>query len=215
MQLLEKGESSLSRIFPSSLTVCIEKGDAPWHPERQSLVKKLKVAAKKQAGPQSAAPSTHGRGSSSESSDSDSDDSSEYYSESEPEKEPEEPSPLPSTRPVDPNKAVEYDLIKTVWAKHSSVLSGEIIRTALKDTWDIFKGIRDKWKARCTNLQQAIDTKNLTNEKAYERRVTEARRLLESCIHLTLKHGHPSIVERYVKIPPIQRLLSFILGRGK
>ena len=162
------------------------------------MVKKLKLAAKKQAGAKPTA-SAHSRGSSSSgSSDSDSDDSSEYYSESEPEKEPDEPSPLPPARPVDPNKAVEYDLIKTVWAKRSSVLSGTVIRVALGETWDIFKGIRDKWKAKCTSLQQAVEKKDQANERAFERRVTEQRRLLESCIGLTLTHGHPSIVEKYV-----------------
>ena len=142
--------------------------------------------------------SAQNRGSSSSSSDSDSDDSSELYSESEPEKDIEEPSPLPSVRPVDPNKAVEYDLIKTVWARRSSVLSGTVIRVSLGETWDIFKGIRDKWKAKCTSLQQAVEKKDQASEKAFERRVAEQRRLLESCISLTLKHGHPSIVEKYV-----------------
>ena len=175
-----------------------EKGGDPWHPDRELLVKKLKIAAKKQAGPYSTVASAQNRGSSSSSSDSDSDDSSELYSESEAEKEVEEQSPLPPARPLDPNRAAEYDLIKTVWAKRSSVLSGTEIRIALSETWDIFKGIRDKWKTKCISLQQAIEKKDQAGEKAFERRVAEQRRLLESCIGLTLKHGHPSIVEKYV-----------------
>ena len=134
----------------------------------------------------------------SESSDSDSDDDSEYYSESEKEIEPEEPSPLPVTRPADPNKAVEYDVIKAVWAKKNAGLSGAIIRTALTEYWDIFKGIRDKWKIKTNALQQAVEKKDQASSKAYERRIVEQRRLLESCIRLTLRHGHPDIIEKYV-----------------
>ena len=133
----------------------------------------------------------------SESSDSESDDDS-AYSESDVEMQIEEPSPLPPTRPADPNKAVEYDVIKAVWAKRSVGLSSTVIRTALSDYWNIFKGIREKWKARATSLQQAVEKKDQANIKTYERRVSEQRRLLESCIGLTLKHGHPDIVEKYV-----------------
>ena len=132
----------------------------------------------------------------SDSSESESDDSSEYYSDSEAEKEPDEPFPLSSNRPADPNKAVEYDLVKAVWAKRSSILSGPVIRTALGEVWDILKGVRDKWKSKATNLQQAIEKKDQATEKAFERRVAEQRRLLESCNGLLLKHGHPSIIEK-------------------
>lgn len=186
----------LRRDRRSTLTIGTEKGDGPWHPDREPLVKKLKLAAAKQAGAKPSASSAQSRtSSSSDSSDSDSDDSS-VYSESEPEKLPDEPSPLPPSRPVDPNKAVEYDLIKAVWAKRSSVLPGPAIRSALTETWDIFKAIKDRFKSKQTSLQQAVEKKDQTNERAFERRVTEQRRLLESCINLTLKHGHPSIVDK-------------------
>lgn len=168
-------------------------------------MKKLKVVATKMSGPRPGTSATPSRSdsaansaSSSESSDSDSEDESQYSDESEIEVRPEEPSPLPSIRPADPNKAVEYDIIKTVWAKRSKALSGTVIRTALGEYWDIFKSIRDKWKAKSTSLQQAIEKKDQANKTAYERRVVEQRRLVESCIRLTLKHGHPSIVEKYV-----------------
>ena len=136
--------------------------------------------------------------SSSEPSDSESEDDSAYSAESDVEIQPDEPSPLPASRPADPNKAVEYDVIKAVWAKKSAGLSSTVIRSALTEIWDIFKGIRDKWKSKATSLQQAVDKKDQANMKAYERRVVEQRRLLESCIGLTLKHGHPDIIERYV-----------------
>ena len=176
-----------------------EKGDGPWPPEREHLVKKLKVTARKQSGPRPSATVISAKGSSSSdgSSESATDDSSSALdSDSEPEKEVYEPSPIPPTRPHDPNKAVEYDLLKAVWAKRSSVLSSPTIRTALAEVWDIFKNIRDKWKTKAANLQQAIEKKDQATEKAFERRVAEQRRLLENCINIVLKHGHLSIVEK-------------------
>lgn len=190
------------------LNLVVEKGTDPWHRDREPVLKKLKVTETKLSGPRSATRSPQARtgttaesASPSESSDSDSDDDSEYYSESDVEIEPEEPSPLPTTRPADPSKAVEYDVIKAVWAKKSTSLSGAVIRTALTEYWDIFKGIRDKWKIKSNSLQQAIEKKDQTNSKTFERRVLEQRRLLESCIRLTLKHGHPDIIEKYVSFP--------------
>lgn len=195
--------TSFKKASVLSLTGCTEKGTDSWHRDREPVLKKLKTTEQKLSTPRSAAPS-HSRSESktesaspTESSDSDSDDDSEYYSESEVEVEPEEPSPVPASRPVDPNKAVEYDVIKAVWAKKNMGLSSTVIRTALTEYWDIFKGIRDKWKARSISLQQATDKKDQTNIKTYERRVLEQRRLLESCIRLTLKHGHPDIIEKY------------------
>ena len=167
-------------------------------------MKKLKLTESKlgsrpaKVAKQSRSGSTAESDSPSESSDSESEDDSAYYTESDVEMQLEEPSPVPASRPVDPNKAVEYDVIKAVWAKKSVGLSGTVIRTALGEYWTIFKGIRDKWKAKATNLQQAIDKKDQANIKAYERRVVDQRRLLESCIGLTLKHGHPDIIEKYV-----------------
>ena len=127
-----------------------EKGDDRWHPDRGPILKKLKVAASKMSGP-SATPSRSTVDSGSDSSDSESEDESEY-SDSDLEIEPEEPSPLPLARPADPNKAVEYDIIKTVWAKRRAVLSGTVIRTALTECWNIFTGVRDSWKKKTMSL---------------------------------------------------------------
>lgn len=125
--------------------------------------------------------------------------------------EPEEPSPLPQTRPADPLKAVEYDTVKAVWAKRRVILSGAVIRTALSEYWIVMKGIRDKWKTEMSLLQQATEKKERAKVVEYERRVTNQRKLLESCIRLTLKHGHPDIVEKYV-IPFSHLILSFLLS---
>lgn len=189
----------------SLLTLKPEKGKDPWPRDREPVLKKLKTAEAKLSGPRTPTASTHAHNGSvvesaspSESSESESEDESEYYSESEEVPEPEEPSPLPPNRPADPNKAIEYDVIKAVWAKKNVGLSSTVIRTALGEYWNIFKTIRDKWKGKTTSLQQAIEKKDQVGIKTYERRVVESRRLLESCISLTLKHGHPDIIEKYV-----------------
>lgn len=207
--LLQLGQfnSYLQVACAQSVNPLVEKGNDPWHRDREPLLKKLKKTETQLAGPRPTNASHSRSGSVAESasptetSDSDSEGESGYYSESDVEVEPEEPSPLPTTRPADPNKAVEYDLIKAVWAKKSVGLSSIIIRTALPECWEIFKGIRDKWKAKVAAVQTAIDKKDQANIKAQERRVQEQRRLLESCIHLTLRHGHPDLIEKYVSLP--------------
>lgn len=181
-----------------------EKGTGPWPPAREPLLKKLKISSKSSV-PRSASVSSKGTSTvdspSSIESSSDSDpegDNSEYETNSELEVEPEEPSPLPSNRPLDPLKAIEYDTIKAVWAKRKVSLSGVVIRTALSEYWNIMKGIRDRWKAEVVTLQQASEKKEKAKVTEYERRAANQRKLLETCIRLTLKHGHPDIIEKYV-----------------
>ena len=192
-----KSRNEVSRLLQ------LERGDDRPHPDRGPIIKRLKTAATKLAGPAPAqARSGSSANSESESSDSESDEDSEY-SDSDLEIEPEEPSPVPLARPSDPSKATEYDILKTVWAKRKSVLSGTAIRTALTESWNIFLSIRDGWKKKTTSLQQAIEKKDTTNKNAFERRVLEQRRLFESCTRLTLKHGHPSIVEKLGENPKL------------
>ena len=192
-----KSRSEVSRLLQ------LERGEDRPHPDRGPILKRLKAAATKLAGP-APAPllSVSNADSGSNSSDSESDDESEY-SDSELEIEPEEPSPVPLARPADPNKAVEYDIIKTVWAKKREVLSGTVIRTALTECWNIFIRVRDNWKKKNLSLQDAIEKKDTANKNAYERRVVEQRRLLESCVRLTLKHGHPSIIRKLGENPKL------------
>lgn len=172
----------------------IERGDGQLHKDRKSIVKRLEEAAKKAGGPAKASrdASAVPSGSSSDSDDSESDNESDSGSDSEVE----EPSPVPLARPTNPNKAIEYDIIKTVWARRKAVLSGTVIRTALRESWVIFVGIRDQWKTKIASLQQSIEKKDKVNQKAWERRVGESRDLVEACVQHTLQHGHPSIVEK-------------------
>ena len=207
-RLFETGKPHLPNLATHDfLTMPVEKGNDTWAQERGHIMKKIKMTESKlgskrvKTTAQSKSGSVVESTSSSQTSDSESEDDSAYDSESEFEMEIDEPSPLPSSRPADPNKAVEYDVIKVVWAKKSQRLSGATIRTALSEYWNIFKGIRDKWKSRSTSLQQSIEKKDQSNIKTYERRVLEQRRLLESCISLTLAHGHPDIIEKYVISP--------------
>lgn len=135
------------------------------------------------------------------SSDSGSEDDSTYESASEEEPQNEEPLPVPLIRPNDPDKAIEFDIIKAVWAKRSVVLSGAVIRSALGEYWEIIRSIREQWKSETQKLQQATEKKEATKVSDYRSRADEKRRLLESCLRLTLRHGHRDIVERYVQIP--------------
>ncbi|KAL8828338.1 MAG: hypothetical protein Q9170_006647 [Blastenia crenularia] len=181
-----------------------EKGTGPWPPSREPLLKKLKISSKSSVSRTLAAGARTASNASSPSSIESSSGSepdagdSDYETGSEQEVEPEEPSPLPPSRPSDPMKAVEYDTVKAVWAKRRVILSGIVIRTALSEYWIVMKGIRDKWKAEMSVLQQATERKEKAKVIEYERRTANQRKLLETCISLTLKHGHPDIVEKYV-----------------
>ena len=145
-------------------------------------------------------PTAESASSADSSSESGSEDDSNYESASEEELQVEEISPYPASRPSDPIKATEYDTIKAVWAKRSVVLSGAVIRTALGEYLEIVRGIRDQWKSEMQEMQQATETKEAAKVSEYRSRVEGKRRLLESCLRLTLKYGHRDIVERYVRI---------------
>ena len=110
----------------------------------------------------------------------------------------EETSPLPTTRPTDPSKATEYDIIKAVWAPRASPPAPAIIRTALGDYWNIVRALRDVWKTDSTSLQQAEEGKQTTRIPGLRRKVLEQRKLMEVIFAKTLEHGHKDIIEKYV-----------------
>lgn len=186
----------------------LEKGSGTWSPARGPVLKKLKKSPGRQTGTHLIASSATSQGlstlestSSPESiSDSDPDDDSDYSSGSEEETEPEEPSPLPQNRPTDLSKAIEYDAVKAVWAPRNKILSVAAIRTALGDFWAVVKGIRDRWKSETLELQQAEPKKNQQKINQLTSSIAEQRRLLDSCIRLTLTHGHQDITEKYVQV---------------
>ncbi|KAI4272610.1 MAG: hypothetical protein L6R38_006561 [Xanthoria sp. 2 TBL-2021] len=198
-----------------------EKGTGPWLVSREPLLKKLKLSAKSSVSRPSAGSrgtSTTGSPSSTESESESEPDAadSDYETGTEQEDEPEEPSPLPPSRPIDPMKAIEYDVVKAVWAKRRVILSGAVIRTALSEFWNAIKGLRDKWRSEVTILQQATEKKEKAKMIEYDQRASKFRKLLESCIRLTLKHGHPDIIEKIGENPAFLAVLySFILDRSK
>lgn len=171
------------------------------------MLKKLKKSPGRQTGTRPIASSATSQGLSTldstsdpESlSDSDQEDDSDYSSGSDEETEPEELSPVPQNRPTDPSKAIEYDALKAVWAPRNKILSVAAIRNALGDFWIVVKGIRDKWKSDLLELQQADPKKNQQKINQMTRSLLEQRRLLDSCIRLTLTYGHQDITEKYVQ----------------
>lgn len=184
----------------------VEKGSGPWSAARGPILKKLKKSPNRPSGPRSVTSLTASQGlstlesvSSPESqSESESSSDSESPSGSEEDAEPEEISPLPSNRPTDPIKAIEYDALKAIWAPRNRTLAVTTIRKALGEYWNIIKSIRDKWKSELTALQQAELKKDHAKTAQLARVVNEQRRLLGSCIRLTLDYGHQDIIEKYV-----------------
>ena len=184
----------------------LEKGDGPWNPARASLLKKLKKCMRRSSGSRASTstPASHGLStlestSSPESqTGSDSDEGSEYSTGSEDDLEAEAPSPLPSSRPTDPTKAIEYDALKAVWAPTNKILSADGIRSSLADYWDLMRRVRDQWKSGATVLQQAELRPENASTVQLRNSVNDKRRLIESCIRIALIHGHRDIIERYV-----------------
>ena len=183
-----------------------EKGNGPWSSSREHVLKKLKKSSSKPFGSRVAKSPMSLQGTANQelpsspesASDSASDDDSDYTSESEDEAETEEPSPLPPSRPSDPSKAVEYDILKAVWAPRNRVLQGTAIRSSLGEYWNLIKSIRDKWKSEMTLLQQAELKKDSGKLAQLRPSVANHRHLLEKCIRLTLNKGHRDIIEKYV-----------------
>jgi hypothetical protein len=210
-ELLLEGELACVpyMTFARSSNAFLEKGDGPWNPARASLLKKLKKCMRRSSGSRSltSSPASHGLStldstSSPESQTGSGTDEGSEYSGSEDDLEVETQSPLPSSRPTDPSKAVQYDATKAVWAPRNKILTADIIRSSLADYWDLMRRLRDQWKSEMTASQQA----ELKNDHGTTMRlrdsVNEKRRLIESCIRIALSHGHRDIIQRYVALSP-------------
>lgn len=186
----------------------IANGDGQWAEGRRPPHKKLKVTVPKTARSRglnvghSATSKTSStlreEPSSESSSESEPDDDSDYESDSEEELEVEEVSPLSATRPAEPSKAVEFDIIKAVWAPRASPPTPAAIRTALGDYWNVVKAVRDAWKADTASLQQAEEDKLVRKIPELKNKVVEQRTLMEAALTKTLEHGHKDIIEKYV-----------------
>ena len=131
-------------------------------------------------------------------SDSELDEESDYSSTSEEEATNSKPKPLLYSRPTDPSRAMEYDVIKAVWSKTRGNLSGPTIRTALGEFWNTVKVLRDQWKAETATLQAAETKKDQAKVEQSRTQAVEKRHMMENVIRVTLLHGHRDIVGRYV-----------------
>lgn len=173
-------------IFPAAL---------PIYTPRQSVkdLKKVGAHSKKLAKKAPTKQLSSGRVLKREFSDSDSyDDSSDDdsdYSDDE-----EEPSPLPATKPEEPQGAFRYDIIKASWYPHRSQPSSENIKTSLKQLWEIFNTIQNRWRLDSKLLKEAEDQKKTGELPVLKRRVAEQRDLLQSALRSSLEFTHPDVL---------------------
>ena len=183
----------------------LQKG-RPWDPAQRPLLKKLKMSSKVQKmlpavstlGTQPPSPSSSEDASS---SDDDSEEGSDY-DDGEDEK-----SPLPSTRPNDPAKAMEYDVIKILWFKHSMRLGGSTIRGALGSYWELIKPVRDAWKAEYSAISEAEAKNDKVKAERHRTAASRYRIILESAFQATSQYGHSDLVEKLSENPNL--FLSF------
>jgi hypothetical protein len=124
----------------------------------------------------------------SESYDDSSEDDSDYSDEEE------EPSPLPATKPEEPQGAFRYDIIKASWYPHRSQPSSEKIKTSLKQLWEIFNTIQNRWRLDSKLLKEAEDQKKMGELPVLKRRVAEQRDLLQSALKSSLELTHPDVL---------------------
>ena len=106
--------------------------------------------------------------------------------------------PLPATRPTDPEKAIEYDVIKIVWSRYDKHITGDGIRAALGAYWTLFKPVRDNWKTEITAMQEAEAQDQQAKLDYHKSRSLAQRGILERAIRATVEYGHTDIVEKYV-----------------
>ena len=131
-------------------------------------------------------------------SESGSDDESDYDSESDEQPEADLPDLLQSARPADLVKAVEYDVVETVWRPPNQRVEPEDIRSALGKYEKLIKELRDKWKQEETSVAQAEEKKDKTLVEKGKARAATRLKILENACRLTEQYGHQDIVGRYV-----------------
>lgn len=146
----------------------------------------------------------------SDSYDDSSDDDSDYSDEED------EPSPLPATKPEEPQGAFRYDIIKASWSPHRSPASTEKIKTSLKQLWEIFNTIQNRWRLDSKLLKEAEDQKKTGELPVLKRRVAEQRDLLQSALASSLEFTHPDVVSHLGQVKPFLYLCyQFLANRVK
>ncbi|MCJ1311876.1 hypothetical protein MMC25_005549 [Agyrium rufum] len=100
----------------------------------------------------------------------------------------EEPIPkqLQSMKPLDPLKAFEYTVIKAVWARPSTSVSGTQIREAMGDHWKILKPVGEDWKKAKDDLKEATAKKDKAKMDSATFHMETYRRILVEILKTTV-----------------------------
>lgn len=187
-----------SKIICLVFTIIISNHRAaalPLYTPRQSVkdLKKVGADSKKLARKAPTKQLSAGRVLKREVSDSESyDDSSDYDSDDSDDDD--EESPLPPTKPEEPQAAFRYDIIKASWYPRRSQPSSDKIKASLKQLWEIFNTIQNRWRSDSKTLKEAEDQKKLGELPVLKRRVAEQRELLQSALISSLEFTHPDVL---------------------
>jgi hypothetical protein len=106
----------------------------------------------------------------------------------------EEQSPLPNTRPADPVKALDYDVIKAVWHPRLKYIQNDVLAARLTQFSELFLNLRDQWKKANELVKQAVEAKQNSQLPGLKSKVSKQRQLIESTINSAIKFGHPEIL---------------------
>jgi hypothetical protein len=137
-----------------------------------------------------AVPSTKGSPSPSSQTDSSDEESGDDDSDDE------DQSPLPPSRPADPVRALEYDVIKSVWyPPRAKTMQGDVLGSRITQFSDLFLNLRDQWKKANELVKQAVEAKQNSQLPGLKSKVSKQRQLIESTLNIAIKHGHPQILK--------------------
>ena len=177
-------------------TVLENQGNSPFDARIRPALKKLKLSAKTQrsqpttvAVREAASPPSSDEETSSSEDESDGSDYENAAAAT-------EVSPLPSNRPKDPIKAIEYDVIKVIWFKRKAYMSVDAIRNALGSYWNLIKPVRDSWKVQITSMNEAEAKKDKVKMEHHKSVASGHRRILDAAVQATVQHGHPDVISK-------------------
>ena len=109
-----------------------------------------------------------------------------------------EPNLTTQPRPGDPIKAIGYDVVKVVWSQPKLRVTSPAIKTALGRYWELLKSARDAWKAETSAYSIAEAKKSQEDMERHKSLANEKRKALDHAFKMTIEHGHPDIIEKYV-----------------
>lgn len=167
-----------------------QQNGRPWENAQLPILKRVKFSHRTTKPLNLAAGSTAQVELSSSGDEASSEEDSEYESDDGVD----ESSPLPSLRPSDPVKAMEYDVIRSMWFKKSKHLGGNTIREALGSYWTLLKPMRDKWKAEITAITEATTKNDQVTVENHKTIASKYRSILNAAFRATVRYGHDDIV---------------------